>query len=115
MPAQLIMELQAAANGHAEVVRFLVRMGADVNTHPSRYWGLTALQHAALEERLEVVEELLRAGTNVNAPGAILAPSWLCMPLRKVVIWMLLRNFLQQVLKLMQFQGTESRQYYKLL
>jgi ankyrin repeat protein len=74
MPAQLIMELQAAANGHAEVVRFLVRMGADVNTHPSRYWGLTALQHAALEERLEVVEELLRAGTNVNAPGGYLSP-----------------------------------------
>jgi ankyrin repeat protein len=48
-------------------------MGADVNSHPSRYWGLTALQHAALEVRLEVVEELLRAGANVNAPGGYLS------------------------------------------
>jgi ankyrin repeat protein len=57
--------LQAAANGHAQVVRYLLRMGADVN--------LTDLQHSALEVRLEVVEELFRAGANVNAPGGYLS------------------------------------------
>jgi hypothetical protein len=64
--------------------------------------------------RLEVVEELFVQEQMSMPLVAISAPSWLCMPLRKVVIWML-RNFLQQVLKLMQFQGTESRQHYKLL
>jgi ankyrin repeat protein len=45
-------------------------MGADINTPRCRYRGLTALQNAALEGRIDVVEELRSAGADVNVPGS---------------------------------------------
>ena len=56
----------AAAEGHAPIVRDLIRAGADFRTRlPS---GFTPLLFAVREGRLDVVRVLLEAGADVNEP-----------------------------------------------
>ena len=57
-----------AAEGHLEIVKKLLDVGADVNVPAGKY-GRTALQAAAGEGHLEVVEKLLDVGADVNAPA----------------------------------------------
>jgi ankyrin repeat protein len=51
--------------------RVQLRHGADVNAHPGRDAGATALQYAAIQGRIQVVLMLLRAGANIIAPPAL--------------------------------------------
>jgi ankyrin repeat protein len=55
----------AAAEGHADVVRMLIRAGADFRTALSDS-GFTPLFFAAREGRTEVVRALLESGADVN-------------------------------------------------
>ena len=71
--------MYAARNGHLEIVKILVRTGADVNLVKSRPSALgtpsmTALATAATEGRYKCVEYLIEAGANVNStdPSAML-------------------------------------------
>ena len=56
--------LEAARDGHAEVVRLLLAAGADVNAQ--NQFGYTALMGAAFHGHFEVVRLLLAAGADVN-------------------------------------------------
>jgi ankyrin repeat protein len=57
--------MQAAAKGHVEIVKDLIRKGARVNDANEQ--GFTPLIYAAWFGHLEVVEILLKAGTRINA------------------------------------------------
>lgn len=63
--------IQAAAEGgHADTVRLLLDLGADVNAAPSPGGGRTALQAAALGGHAALVELLLARGADADAPAA---------------------------------------------
>eukprot|EP00850_Spirogloea_muscicola_P004849 SM000021S06482 [mRNA] locus=s21:522174:524770:- [translate_table: standard] len=55
--------LQAAAKGHVEVVRLLLKHGAKVNQ--CNQWGQTALMHACRQGFPDIVRLLLAAGSDV--------------------------------------------------
>ncbi len=55
----------AAAEGNQEVVRLLLRHGADIHAQAGQYG--TALQAAAAQEHEQVVRLLLELGADVNA------------------------------------------------
>ncbi len=55
----------AANQGRLEMVKFLIRSGADVNQHGSLGWP--PLMHAANNGHLEVVRHLIDHGADVNA------------------------------------------------
>ena len=55
----------ATENGHNDVVRFLLRSGADVNVKDFR--GLAPLHRAVQAARATTVESLLARGAAVNA------------------------------------------------
>jgi ankyrin repeat protein len=57
--------IRASSRGHTEVVKFLIKEGADVNTKD--IFGNTALTLASLGGYIEVVKLLLEAGADVNA------------------------------------------------
>lgn len=64
--------MYAAAGGHLEIVRILLKAGANVNAIDkmfSREYGgeQTALHYAARQSNVDVVEELLNAGADPNA------------------------------------------------
>src|SRR5262249_10813392 len=54
----------AAADGHASVVRLLIKAGADL--HVRLKSGFTALLFAARDGRIDAVRALLEAGTDAN-------------------------------------------------
>lgn len=57
----------ASRRGSVEIVRMLLKRGADVNLVPTfRYFGGTALYWASREGREEIVRLLLEAGADVN-------------------------------------------------
>lgn len=55
----------AARMGHAEVLRVLIRYGADVNKAGSR--GLTALHYAAVRNQSQSIEVLVDTGIDIEA------------------------------------------------
>lgn len=55
----------AARMGHAEVLRVLIRYGADVNKAGSR--GLTALHYAAVRNQSQSIEVLVETGIDIEA------------------------------------------------
>ena len=59
----------AAEEGHEELVRWLLALGADVDAHDEASIGETALCLAVKAERIGVVELLLEAGANPDIPG----------------------------------------------
>ena len=63
---QAMASFRAAADGHDEVVKSLIRAGADVRAAlPDS--GFTALLFAARDGRTAVVRSLLKSGVDVNA------------------------------------------------
>jgi ankyrin repeat protein len=56
--------MEAAGNGHTEVVKQLLAKGADVNAKSS--YGYTALLYAADKGHTECVGLLLDGGANIN-------------------------------------------------
>ena len=63
--------MQAAENGHTEIVRELIKAGAKVDARNEGSWGIggkgeTALMLAAENGHTEVVRELIKAGADVN-------------------------------------------------
>lgn len=57
----------AAEEGHAELVKFLIKHGADVNTPTAGANRITPLHLAAAQGRAAVVEALLAAEAEINA------------------------------------------------
>jgi Ankyrin repeats (3 copies) len=57
--------MEAAGNGHHEVVRLLLSSGADIH-HKDKY-GRTTLHWAAWNGHLEMVKELMKNGARVEA------------------------------------------------
>jgi ankyrin repeat protein len=57
----------AATNGHLEVVRELLTLGADPNAQ--NIYGETALHRAAYADHREVVKELINHKANINTPA----------------------------------------------
>lgn len=57
--------IRAAKNGHTDVIKELVKYGADVNNH-SGYWGDVALIEATKNGHTAAVKELLQANAQVN-------------------------------------------------
>ncbi|MFN3006330.1 ankyrin repeat domain-containing protein [Mycolicibacterium wolinskyi] len=55
----------AAADDELDVLRGLIREGAEVNARDDAGW--TALHFAADRGNLDIAEELVRAGDDVNA------------------------------------------------
>ncbi|KAH8805076.1 ankyrin repeat-containing domain protein [Xylogone sp. PMI_703] len=60
----------AAGDGHVQLVKLLLRKGADVNAPAHEKRGRTALQAAVEKRHHGIVEILLQAGAEVNAPAA---------------------------------------------
>jgi ankyrin repeat protein len=60
----------AAAAGHEETVRELIRLGADVNIKAHPYPGDTALYYAVLNNHPGVIKILLDSGADPNAKMA---------------------------------------------
>lgn len=58
----------ASMHEEAGVVQRLLAKGANVNTKPVKYRGSTAVQFTAMTGHLEVLELLIRAGADINAP-----------------------------------------------
>lgn len=58
------MLMFAAGSGHLELVRCLIRNGANVDKQNE--YGWTALMYATMENRVEVVRYLLGEGANLN-------------------------------------------------
>jgi ankyrin repeat protein len=59
------MHAVLAEDADPKVVRFLIRLGADLNVHDNlQKW--TALHFAARDQKKEIVEELLKNGAMVN-------------------------------------------------
>lgn len=58
--------MKAVWNGHFDIVKNLVKYGANVNC-VNREEECTALMHAVIRDRNEILEFLLDAGANVNA------------------------------------------------
>jgi ankyrin repeat protein len=54
--------IEAAKNGHLEVVQFLIRNGADIHADND-----LAIRHAARNEHLDVVRYLIENGANIHA------------------------------------------------
>ena len=62
--------LQSAVDyDNIELVRTMLKAGANVNATPCDYWGRTALMRAVEKRRYDIVEELLRAGAQVDIYG----------------------------------------------
>ncbi len=59
--------ISAAANGHKDVVEFLLANHADINAADS--FGLTALSHAVQQDNKEMAELLLANKADINARG----------------------------------------------
>jgi hypothetical protein len=57
----------AASYGHCEIVKYLLKHGADVNLLESESWS--ALHFGAIANHLKVVKVLLDAGANVDCPN----------------------------------------------
>jgi ankyrin repeat protein len=58
----------ATWKGHLEVVKFLLKAGADVHAHNSNdHWGTTPLHAAAHANQTAIVQLLIDAGADVNA------------------------------------------------
>lgn len=58
----------AAWKGHREVVIFLLKEGADINSHNNNdHWGTTPLHAAAHANQTVIVQLLIDAGADVNA------------------------------------------------
>jgi len=69
--------LTAARSGNVDVVRALIKAGADVNVR-ERFYGQTPLMWAAVEDHAAVITELAAHGADVNARANLLEgePSW---------------------------------------
>jgi ankyrin repeat protein len=58
----------ATWKGHREVVIFLLKAGADINTHNNNdHWGTTPLHAAAHANQTVIAQLLIDAGADVNA------------------------------------------------
>ncbi len=58
----------AAWKAHPEIVAFLLKAGADVNSHNTNdHWGTTPLHAAAHANQTSIVQLLIDAGADVNA------------------------------------------------
>lgn len=63
------LQLAAAKGDLSEVQRLLAHDIVDPNEPPKGYYGKSALQAASSSGNLDVVEALLAAGADVDAPG----------------------------------------------
>jgi ankyrin repeat protein len=61
--------LQAAADGHIDVVGLLIKTGADVNARLAKYRGATAIQNGCGWRDIAVVCRLLKSGVAANSEG----------------------------------------------
>ncbi|RYO90003.1 hypothetical protein DL764_008516 [Monosporascus ibericus] len=66
----LMLHLFAVERGNLQIIRLLLDVGAAVNAPPSRWFGATALQLAAIKGYIGIARLLISLGANVNAPGA---------------------------------------------
>ena len=56
----------AAREGRAEVVKYLIKKGADVDAVAGNMWGYTALMKAAWKNRSEAARLLIKAGADLE-------------------------------------------------
>ncbi len=63
--AQVTALINAAQNGHSDIVRQLLEAGADINA--TNDFGVTALIWAATKGHSDIVRQLLEAGADINA------------------------------------------------
>jgi len=57
--------VEAAKNGHIDIVKTLIEKGLDINTKDD--YGYTSLSYAALKGHAEVVDLLIEYGADINA------------------------------------------------
>jgi ankyrin repeat protein len=75
--------MNAAANGHSDVVKILLSEGADPSLRGNYYWGETALMMAARKGRKDAAQILLRNGAHVNAKSKYTGSTPLMMAARE--------------------------------
>jgi ankyrin repeat protein len=67
----------AAGNGHADAIRALCQLGADVNT-PEKNYGCTPVYAAACFGHVEAIRALCELGADVNTPAHdVSTPVWI--------------------------------------
>ncbi|RYP74964.1 hypothetical protein DL770_007517 [Monosporascus sp. CRB-9-2] len=66
----LMLHLFAVERGNLQIIRLLLDVGAAINAPPSRWFGATALQLAAIKGYIGIARLLISLGANINAPGA---------------------------------------------
>ena len=67
--------MYAAGNGHLELLKKLIKAGADVNLVVEQ---MTALPIAAGKEHYKFIKSLIKAGANVNITDPLVMPPLIC-------------------------------------
>jgi ankyrin repeat protein len=68
------------------MTKFLIDAGADINNWYGRYWGLTPLEAAALNNDIDMVRYLLRRGADPSDQRALEAALWSGVELIQVLL-----------------------------
>jgi ankyrin repeat protein len=72
---QRTLLMQAAAFGHTEIAKYLIKNGADVNAVDKE--GETPLKHAAWTKNTDIIDLLVQHGADINAKNNIgTTPLW---------------------------------------